>query len=82
MKNLLTLKEHNLHITLQNEWFKSLWEHSEMSYKSFLDSITNQVLTMKPISSDIPNVQLSVSLLGLFMLQKWLDLPPCPRPII
>jgi hypothetical protein len=53
-----------------------------MSYKLFLDSITNQVLTMKPFSSDILNVQLSVSLIGLFTLQKWLDLPPCPRPII
>jgi hypothetical protein len=47
-----------------------------------LHSITDQVLTMKPFSSDILNVQLSVSLIGLFTLQKWLDLPPCPRPII
>jgi hypothetical protein len=45
-----------------------------MSYKLFLDSITNQVLTMKPFSSDILNVQLSVSLIGLFTLQKWPDL--------
>jgi len=53
-----------------------------MSYKLFIDSITNQVLTMKPFSSDTLNVQLSVSLIGLFTLQKWLDLPPCPRPIV
>jgi hypothetical protein len=35
---------------------KSLLKHPKLSYKLFLDSITNQILIMTPLSFDILNV--------------------------
>jgi hypothetical protein len=56
VKDRFTLEGHNFDIMQYNWIFKSLLEHSKMSYKLSWDIITNYMLTMAPLSFNTLNV--------------------------